>query len=64
MDLHHIHREDVFGPCSDEFECQGQKSKGQGHHGKKRGFRQISLEYELICYIHTEDLFGSLLERV
>ena len=31
---------------------------------KTQGFRQISLEYELICDIHTEDLFGSLLERV
>jgi len=29
-DLHQIHREDVFGPRSDEFKCQGQWSRSPG----------------------------------
>ena len=31
MDLHQIHREDMFGPCLGEFE-------GQGHQGQKTAF--------------------------
>jgi len=29
MDLRQIHSEDVFGPRSDEFECQGQRDKNE-----------------------------------
>jgi len=34
-DLQQIHRDDVFIPCSDEFECEGQGSRVTGD---KNGF--------------------------
>jgi len=34
MDLHQIHREDMFGPCLGEFE-------GQGHQGQKWHFSTL-----------------------
>jgi len=40
-----------LGPCLDEFEGQGQRSKGQGHQGQKRHFSALWQTACGLCFL-------------